>query len=81
LRKREPEDPENFSYHALHLVISLNASTLGDHSFEQLRGMRGEVQITSVLRHAWAEISHKWYDLDDALPSQCKTPIVHGFPR
>ena len=70
--KREPEDPENFSYHALHLVISLKPSTLGDHSFEQLRGMRGEVQITSVLRHAWAEISHKWYDLDERFPRNVK---------
>jgi len=70
--KREPDDPENFSYHALHLVISLKPSTLGDHSFKQLQGMRGEVQITSVLRHAWAEISHKWYDLDERFPRNVK---------
>lgn len=70
--KREPDDPESFSYHALHLVISLKPSTLGDHSFEQLRGMRGEIQITSVLRHAWAEIAHKWYDLDERFPRNVK---------
>jgi ppGpp synthetase/RelA/SpoT-type nucleotidyltranferase len=70
--KREPEDPENFSYHALHLIVSLKPSTLGDHTFGQLRGIRGEIQITSVLRHAWAEIAHKWYDLDDRFPRNVK---------
>jgi len=70
--KREPKDPENFSYHALHLIVSLKPSTLGDHTFGQLRGIRGEIQITSVLRHAWAEIAHKWYDLDDRFPRNVK---------
>jgi hypothetical protein len=31
-----------------------------------------EVQITSILRHAWSEIEHPWYDLKEAFPPDIK---------
>ena len=34
--------------------------------------MRAEIQITSILRHAWSEIEHEWYDLKDAYPDAVK---------
>jgi putative GTP pyrophosphokinase len=70
--KRIPDDPEKFTYHAVHLVASITSETLGVRASKQFAGMRGEIQITSILRHAWAEIEHKWYDLKDSFPAKAK---------
>lgn len=70
--KRIPDDPEKFTYHAVHLVASITPETLGVRTSKQFAGMRGEIQITSILRHAWAEIEHKWYDLKDSFPAKAK---------
>lgn len=70
--KRLPENPETFTYHALHLVVSLKPETLGKRAHKQFAGIRGEIQITSILRHAWAEIEHRWYDLKDSFPTSVK---------
>jgi len=70
--KRLPDNPETFTYHALHLVISLKPETLGVRAHKQFSGVRGEIQITSILRHAWAEIEHGWYDRKDSFPRSVK---------
>lgn len=70
--KRIPENPESFTYSALHLVVSLKPETLGNRAHKQFEGLRAEIQITTSLRHAWAEIEHKWYDLWDAFPPKAK---------
>lgn len=70
--KRVPENPELFTYSALHLVVSLKPETLGNRAHKQFEGLRAEIQITTSLRHAWAEIEHKWYDLWDAFPAKAK---------
>ena len=70
--KRIPIEPERFTYHALHLVVSLKPETLGNQTHKKFAQIRGEIQITSILRHAWAEIEHKWYDLKDSFPAKAK---------
>lgn len=70
--KRVPENPESFTYSALHLVVSLKPETLGARAHKKYTGLRAEIQITTSLRHAWAEIEHKWYDLWDAFPIKAK---------
>jgi hypothetical protein len=44
----------------------------GDVEYKRFSSVRCEVQITSVLRHAWSEIEHEWYDLKDAYPNSIK---------
>lgn len=75
--KRLPDNPETFTYHALHLIVSFKPETLGKRAHKQFAGIRGEVQITSILRHAWAEIEHRWYDLRDSFPP----PVKRRFAR
>ena len=70
--KRVPENPELFTYSALHLVVFLKPETLGTRAHKKFDGVRAEIQITTSLRHAWAEIEHKWYDLWDAFPVKAK---------
>jgi predicted RNase H-like nuclease/ppGpp synthetase/RelA/SpoT-type nucleotidyltranferase len=47
-----------FGYASRHLLISLDAAREGQPAYEPLRGFRAQVQIRTVLQHAWAEFEH-----------------------
>lgn len=69
--KRETE-PDRFGYYALNLVCCHARRRAEDVEYKKFAGVRCEIQITSVLRHAWSEIQHDWYDLRDAYPDSIK---------
>ncbi len=52
--KRTTQRPNEFGYQSLHLVCSLRAED-GD---ETLAKLKFEIQLRTVLQHAWASISH-----------------------
>lgn len=56
--KRQYADPDRFGYRSLHFVISLrpNRSNLPEHA--RFAELKSEVQVRSILQHAWAEIEH-----------------------
>lgn len=56
--KRKTEDPEKFGYVSLHYVIELSEDRLKLDELKKFKGMRVEIQIRTVLQHAWAEIEH-----------------------
>jgi ppGpp synthetase/RelA/SpoT-type nucleotidyltranferase len=45
-------------YFAFHYLVSLTAARLSLPEYAQFRGMRCEVQLQTILNHAWAETSH-----------------------
>jgi ppGpp synthetase/RelA/SpoT-type nucleotidyltranferase len=45
-------------YFAIHYLVSLKPDRLGLPEFRKFAGMRCEVQIQTILNHAWAETSH-----------------------
>jgi putative GTP pyrophosphokinase len=67
-----PEDPEKFTYSSLHFVCLLNEhrSCLGE--YQKYTELKFEIQVRSILQHAWAEIEHDWYDLQNQLPAEIK---------
>jgi putative GTP pyrophosphokinase len=65
-------DPDRFGYHAINYVCRHSAQRLASVEYKKFLGVSCEIQITSVLRHAWAEIQHDWYDLKDAYPDEIK---------
>ena len=69
LRKTEPD---RFSYSALHFVCSHLEKRKTDVEYKKFGDVQGEIQITSILRHAWSEIEHEWYDLKDGYPPHVK---------
>jgi ppGpp synthetase/RelA/SpoT-type nucleotidyltranferase len=69
--KRET-DPEKFGYYALNFVCSYSKGRLSQTEYKKFSAVSCEIQITSLLRHAWSEIEHPWYDLKDAFPSNIK---------
>ena len=56
--KREALEPEKFGYCSVHYVVSMSPERLAFTEYQGYRGLKCEIQIRSVLQHAWAEIEH-----------------------
>jgi len=56
--KREVMDPDRFGYVSIHYIISLTEGRRGLSEFKRFAGLRCEVQVRTILQHAWAEIEH-----------------------
>ncbi|MFZ6781366.1 GTP pyrophosphokinase [Undibacterium sp. Ji83W] len=56
--KRIPDNPKMFGYSSLHKVVALNESRRDLAEYKNYFGLKCEIQIRSVLQHAWAEIEH-----------------------
>jgi len=56
--KREELEPEQFGYASLHYVVQYNDKRSGMPEYENFKGIRFEIQIRTILQHAWAEIQH-----------------------
>ena len=69
--KRETE-PDKFGYYALNLVCTYSKARTAISEYKKFAGVFFEIQITSILRHAWSEIEHPWYELKDAFPPDIK---------
>src|SRR5205814_5224138 len=52
-------DVDEFGYRSLHLVCRLTASRRELIEWSKYQDMWVEIQVRSVLQHAWASISHK----------------------
>lgn len=49
---------DQFGYKSMHYVASLNDQRLGISENKKFDGLKLEIQIRSILQHAWAEIEH-----------------------
>ena len=47
-----------FGYASRHLLVTADPGHVGEPSFDELRGRRAQVQVRTVLQHAWAEFEH-----------------------
>lgn len=56
--KRDVTDPDRFGYLSLHYVVSLTACNMTKPDFKVLEGLKAEIQVRSILQHAWAEMEH-----------------------
>ena len=55
---RETAQEGRFGYASRHLLIGLDAAREGHPSYELMRGFTAQIQIRTVLQHAWAEFEH-----------------------
>ncbi|SEW00533.1 ppGpp synthetase catalytic domain-containing protein (RelA/SpoT-type nucleotidyltranferase) [Chitinophaga sp. YR573] len=75
--KRRKEANE-FGYKSLHLVSTLQENWLSNPIYKSCRGLKSEIQIRSILQHAWAEIEHDLgYKSTEPVPYDLK----RGFNR
>jgi putative GTP pyrophosphokinase len=56
--KRELLDPDRFGYLSLHYVVSLSSARVSLFENKRYEGRKCEIQVRSILQHAWAEINH-----------------------
>lgn len=56
--KREIDDPTKFGYVSLHYIVSLKGSRSELPEAKRFRNLKIEIQIRTILQHAWAEIEH-----------------------
>ena len=47
-----------FGYRSLHIVASMDSSRIKLTEYKRYSGLKFEIQIRSILQHAWAEIEH-----------------------
>ena len=55
---RETASEGRFGYASRHLLLGLDAARENQPAYELLRGRQAQVQIRTVLQHAWAEFEH-----------------------
>lgn len=59
LDKAEAMDPERFGYLSVHYVVSLSKGRARLTEWKPFSGFGVEIQVRTVLQHAWAAIDHK----------------------
>ncbi|MFO7273322.1 MAG: hypothetical protein DIU55_000485 [Bacillota bacterium] len=55
---KRPHDPHWFGYSSVHRVCLLSQEMLAKPEYARFAGLRCEIQVRSILQHAWAEIEH-----------------------
>ncbi len=55
---REPA-PAEFGYRSNHYIVKLDSNRVALKEWAKFEGLKAEIQVRTVLQHAWAAISHK----------------------
>lgn len=55
---RETASEGRWGYASRHLLVGLDPAREGHDEFEVLRGRQAQIQVRTVLQHAWAEFEH-----------------------
>ncbi|MRV75528.1 hypothetical protein GJ700_27800 [Duganella sp. FT92W] len=51
-------EDEKFGYQSVHYLVKLNSTRSGLSEYERFSGAITEIQVRTILQHAWAEIEH-----------------------
>nr|WP_255639126.1 hypothetical protein [Deinococcus betulae] len=71
--KRSAIEPDKFGYLSLHYVVRLTDERIKMTEYSQYKDLPFEIQIRSVLQHAWAEIEHDLgYKAQNEIPKLLK---------
>lgn len=74
VNKKETLNPSTFGYLSQHYVISFNNDRDKLIEYRRFKDLKAEIQIRSILQHAWAEIEH-----DLGYKSKIPDPIRRRF--
>lgn len=73
---------DKVGYKSIHLVATLPELLLQQPEFERFRDLKFEIQVRTILQHAWAEVEHdKNYKFSGQLPPDIKRrfKLLAGF--
>lgn len=71
-------DANEFGYLSVHYVVSLSENRLSLGEYRRFEEKEAEIQVRSILQHAWAEIEH---DLGYKNPNAVPPEIKRSFSR
>lgn len=64
---------DRVGYLSVHYIVQLNEKRTGLPEYEEFVGLKSEIQVRTLLQHAWAEIEHdKNYKFSGVLPRDIK---------
>ncbi len=70
---KRKKDYDKFGYQSLHYIISISSDRSNLPEYKKYKHLKAEIQIRSVLQHAWAEMEHDiGYKSKEAIPEQVK---------
>jgi putative GTP pyrophosphokinase len=58
-RQSGETEPDRFGYRSDHYVVRLSAQRLGLPEYRRFDGLRAEIQVRTVMQHAWAAVDHQ----------------------
>lgn len=71
--KRASLEPDRFGYCSVHYIVQMGPKRLNLRENQPYAGLKCEIQIRTVLQHAWAEIEHDLgYKSDIAIPKDIR---------
>lgn len=71
--KRKAIEPDRFGYCSVHYIVGLSAARLRLNEYKMYKNLKCEIQIRTILQHAWAEIEHDLgYKSEIALPKEIR---------
>lgn len=72
LRRGVDSDPDRFGYRSDHYVVRLGQARRELSEWEQFAALRSEIQVRTVMQHAWAAVDHKIRYKGDELPTDLR---------
>ncbi len=67
---------DQFGYRSHHAIVKMNKEWLKAPGYRNLKNLKAEIQVRTVLMHAWAEIQHKLvYKKEDDVPKHLKRKL------
>jgi hypothetical protein len=74
--KRQSLEADRFGYISVHYVVSLENTRAGLPEYAAFAELRGEIQVRTVLQHAWAAIDHKLrYKSKEEIPANVRRQL------
>lgn len=71
--KRSVLEADRFGYLSLHYVVELKEHQSGEEEQANFKNLKAEIQIRSILQHAWAEIEHDLgYKTEEKIPREIR---------
>ena len=74
--KNDAIAPDRFGYLSVHYIISLNKDRESLSEYKAFKGLKAEIQIRTVLQHAWAVLDRKLrYNQEEDIPKEIRRKL------
>jgi len=69
-------EPDRFGYRSLHFIVSTKKEWLKAPNYRGLSGLKAEIQVRTILMHAWADVEYKLaYKKKEHVPPQLRRKL------